>query len=186
MYRWHFAFTQSILKKSYHTFDIRSAYLLSKHLGIRSFKLRIWCVVIFLAKLSGNPTRKKMPNLGSNSLSSFTGSYPLTIWLLGSGKIPNNLMVRGYEPGREGRKFNPRLGNFFLVRWKKTWRINNWLPYQIMLRSCITCRCSELVSAHLQYMLATLSIKFHFIHHFSAEQYIVQVVKINRLISKFA
>ena len=29
-------------------------------------------------------------------------------------------------------------------------------------------------------------ISFHFIHHVSADQYIVQVVKINRLISKFA
>ena len=30
-----------------------------------------------------------------------------------------SLMVRGYEPGREDHEFDPRLGNFFLVRWKK-------------------------------------------------------------------
>ena len=28
--------------------------------------------------------------------------------------VPNSLMVRGYEPGREDHKFDPRLGNFFL------------------------------------------------------------------------
>ena len=44
------------------------------------------------------------PNLGSNSWSSLSGSYPLTI----------SLMVRGYEPEREDHEFDPRLGNFFL------------------------------------------------------------------------
>ena len=33
---------------------------------------------------------------------------------LGSGLVPNSLMVRGYEPGREDIEFDPRLGNFFL------------------------------------------------------------------------
>ena len=40
-------------------------------------------------------TKKKLTNLGTNSWS------------------------RGYEPGREDHEFEPRLGNFFLVRWKK-------------------------------------------------------------------
>ena len=35
------------------------------------------------------------------------------------GRVPNSLMVREYEPGREDHEFDPRLGNFFLVRWKK-------------------------------------------------------------------
>ena len=30
------------------------------------------------------------------------------------GQVPNNLMVRGYEPGREDHEFDPRLDNFFL------------------------------------------------------------------------
>ena len=37
-------------------------------------------------------------------------------------------MVRGYEPGSEDHEFDPRLGNFFLSRWKKKWRVANWLP----------------------------------------------------------
>ena len=44
--------------------------------------------------------RKKLPNLGSNSWSSLSGSYPLTI----------RLMVSGYEPEREDHEFDPRLG----------------------------------------------------------------------------
>ena len=50
--------------------------------------------------------RKKLPNPGSNSWSSLSGSYPLTIRLLGKicnslmvrGKVPNSLMVRGKVP----------------------------------------------------------------------------------------
>ena len=57
-------------------------------------------------------TRKKLCNLWSNSWSSLPGSYPLTIRLL---------II--YEPGREDHEFDPRLGNFFLVRWKKKWRL---------------------------------------------------------------
>ena len=32
-------------------------------------------------------------------------------------------MVRGYEPGREDHEFEPRLGNFFLV---KVNLVNSW------------------------------------------------------------
>ena len=38
------------------------------------------------------------------------------------GRVPDSLMVRRYEPGRENHEFNPRLGNFFLWVWKvSTW-----------------------------------------------------------------
>ena len=55
-------------------------------------------------------TRKELPNLGSNSWASLPGSYSLTISLLLEGMN---------EPGREDHEIDPRLGNFFLVRWKK-------------------------------------------------------------------
>ena len=90
--------------------------------------------------------RKKSPNMESNSWSSIPGPYPLTIRLSGThpkgagatspfprlGKrvcgtfhfgpvpdslIPDSRMVRGYEPGREDREFNPKLGKFFLYEF---------------------------------------------------------------------
>ena len=39
------------------------------------------------------------------------------------GQVPDSLMVRWYERGRESREFHPRLGNFFLWAWKKKWRL---------------------------------------------------------------
>ena len=36
--------------------------------------------------------------------------------LEGHHSVPNSLMVRWYEPGRDNHEFDPSLGNLFLVR----------------------------------------------------------------------
>ena len=82
-----------------------------------SFNAGSWDLTLSM-KRSILSQRKELPNPGSNSWFSLPGSYRTC----SKGKVPqvpDSLMDRWYEPGRENHEFDPRLGNFFLCVWKK-------------------------------------------------------------------
>ena len=59
------------------------------------------------------------------------------------GQVPNNLTVRGYEPGREDHEFDPRLGNFFLSMrlFTSKLRVVDFTYVVTCVRNCIMYSC---------------------------------------------
>ena len=115
--------------------------------------------------------RKKFPNLGWNSWFCLPGSYRLTIRLSDTrpkresatssfsracdtfpfGRVPDSLMVKRYEPGRENHEFNSMLGNFFPWGWKKKWRLRT----EYLLTKSIVWRGRDVLSSQVSEQLGS-------------------------------